>query len=204
MNLSLYPHGTGRRIGCRCRVLDRRTFTATFIGCLSCILAGMKRALRAKVDRDKGGDKGTGGTKSPPATTSFLCLHSFAKPGDATFPERDCARRVSRRKLARSEDARTVLNRSTVRTLLRLVGDTPAVRDGCCSPTFDHTRRRVTVELRVASGGLYSCPWKNPFARRNGHLFSQRNPARIGGAVAGGPRSSLFVTVRTRAPACRR
>jgi hypothetical protein len=43
-------------------------------------------------------------------------------------PERDCARRVSRRKLARSEDARTVLNRSTVRTLLRLVGDTAAVR----------------------------------------------------------------------------
>jgi hypothetical protein len=128
MNLSLYPHGTGRRIGCRCRVLDRRTFTATFIGCLSCILAGMKRALRAKVDRDKGGDKGTGGTKSPPATTSFLCLHSFAKPGDATVPERDCARRVSRRKLARSEDARTVLNRSTVRTLLRLVCDTAAVR----------------------------------------------------------------------------
>jgi hypothetical protein len=62
----------------------------------------MKRALRAKVDRDKGCDKGAAETKGLPANTSFLCLHSFAKADGATVPDRDCARRVRRTKLARS------------------------------------------------------------------------------------------------------
>ena len=62
---------------------------------------------------------------------------------------------------------------------------------------------RDFVQLREASGGLYSGSWKNPFARRNGHLFSRRKPARIGGAVAGDPANSLFATVRTRARGCR-
>jgi hypothetical protein len=62
---------------------------------------------------------------------------------------------------------------------------------------------RDFVQLREASDGLYSGSWKNPFARRKSHLFSRRKPARIGGAVAGDPASSLFATVRTRARVCR-
>jgi len=88
------------------------------------------------------------------------------------------------------------------RALLR--AGRPVVRDACRSTTLNHPGSGLTVRLRVVGGGLYSCPWKNPFARRNGPMFNQRNPARIGGAVADGPQSSLFVTARTRAPVYRR
>jgi hypothetical protein len=40
---------------------------------------------------------------------------------------------------------------------------------------------RDFVQLREASDGLYSGSWKNPFARRNGHLWDRTHPRELDG-----------------------
>jgi hypothetical protein len=56
------------------------------------------------------------------------CSQPRSEDGRVTVPERDCARRVSRSKLARSGALGLFRTPLTGRTLLRLVCDTAAVR----------------------------------------------------------------------------